>query len=179
MATELDVLGLVSDRLTAVEVPFMLTGSFALAYYATPRMTRDLDIVVSLEARDVGPLVSAFAHDFYIDADMARSAIVDERLFNVMHLDSGIKVDFIVRKSSDYRAVEFDRRRSVTIGNIQTWIVSIEDLILSKLVWALETKSEMQRRDIRLLLAESPDMNYVGSWAPELGVAALLDELMP
>jgi hypothetical protein len=55
----------------------------------------------------------------------------------------------------------------------------VEDLILSKLVWALETKSEMQRRDIRLLLAESPDMNYVGSWAPGLGVPALLDELMP
>jgi hypothetical protein len=63
MATELDVLGFVSDRLIAVGVPFMLTGPFALAYYATPRMTRDLDIVVSLEARDVDPLVKAFAQD--------------------------------------------------------------------------------------------------------------------
>jgi hypothetical protein len=89
MATELDVLGLVTDRLSAVGVPFMLTGSFALAYYATPRMTRDLDIVVLLSARDVDPLVKAFAQDFYIDADLARTAIVDERLFIVMHLESG------------------------------------------------------------------------------------------
>ena len=96
-----------------------------------------------------------------------------------MHLESDIKVDFIVRKSSGYREVEFERRRSVTIGNIKTWIVSIEDLILSKLIWALDTKSEMQQRDIRLLLAESVDMHYVGSWAPRLGVAALLKELMP
>ena len=157
----------------------MLTGSFALAYYATPRMTRDLDIVVLLAARDVDPLVAAFEQDFYIDADLARTAIVDERLFNVMHLDSGIKVDFIVRKSSEYRQLEFDRRRSVAIGSINTWIVSIEDLILSKLVWALDTGSEMQRRDIRLLLAESPDMNYVRHWAPKLGVAALIDEVRP
>jgi hypothetical protein len=134
---------------------------------------------VLLSARDVDPLVKAFAQDFYIDADLARTAIVDERLFNVMHLESGIKVDFIVRKSSEYREVEFDRRRSVTIGNKKTWIVSIEDLILSKLIWALDTKSEMQQRDIRLLLAESVDMNYVGSWAPRLGVATLLAELMP
>jgi hypothetical protein len=40
VTTELDVLGLVSDRLSAHGLPFMLTGSFALAYYATPRMTR-------------------------------------------------------------------------------------------------------------------------------------------
>jgi len=48
MTTELEVLGLVSDRLSAHGLPLMLTGSFALAYYATPRMTRDLDIVVAL-----------------------------------------------------------------------------------------------------------------------------------
>jgi hypothetical protein len=76
MTTELDVLGLVSDRLSAASVPFMLTGSFALAYYATPRMTRDLDIVVALDERDVEPLVTAFASDFYIDADAARTAVL-------------------------------------------------------------------------------------------------------
>jgi hypothetical protein len=68
MTTELEVLGLVSDRLSAGGLPFMLTGSFALAYYATPRMTRDLDIVVALHERDVSALVAAFASDFYIDA---------------------------------------------------------------------------------------------------------------
>jgi hypothetical protein len=35
MTTELDVLGLVSERLSTRGLPFMLTGSFALAYYAT------------------------------------------------------------------------------------------------------------------------------------------------
>jgi hypothetical protein len=64
MATELDVLGLVSDRLDLSGLPFMLTGSFALAYYATPRMTRDLDLVVALEEEDVDGLVSVFERDF-------------------------------------------------------------------------------------------------------------------
>ncbi len=52
MTTELEVLRIVSDRLADCGLPFMLTGSFALAYYATPRMTRDLDLVVG-----VAPLV--------------------------------------------------------------------------------------------------------------------------
>ena len=50
----------------------MLTGSFALAYYAMPRMTHDQDIVVARENREVDGLVAAFAADFYIDADAAR-----------------------------------------------------------------------------------------------------------
>ena len=133
MTTELEVLGLVSDRLSAHGLPFMLTGSFALAYYATPRMTRDLDIVVALQESDVDSLVAAFESDFYVDADAARTAILSERMFNLMHLESGVKVDLIVRKSSEFRQVEFARRKPVAIAGIQSWIVSCEDLILSKL----------------------------------------------
>ncbi len=178
MTTELDVLALVSDRLSAASVPFMLTGSFALAYYATPRMTRDLDMVVALDERDVEPVVAAFASDFYVDADAARTAVLTERMFNLMHLESGVKVDFIVRKSDEFRQVEFARRKPVAIANVQTWIVSCEDLILSKLVWALQSNSELQRRDIRQLLVGSIDRDYIRKWAQQLGVTALLDELL-
>ena len=178
MTTELDVLGLVSDRLSARGLLFMLTGSFALAYYATPRMTRDLDIVVALNARDADTLVAAFASDFYIDVDAARTAILSERMFNLMHLESGVKVDFIVRKSSEFRLVEFARRRAVAIAGIHTWIVSCEDLILSKLVWALESNSELQRRDIHQLLAVAIDLDYICKWAQHLGVTTLLNALM-
>jgi hypothetical protein len=178
MTTELDVLGLVSDRLSAINVPFMLTGSFALAYYATPRMTRDLDIVVALGERDVESLVAAFASDFYIDADAARAAVLTERMFNLMHLESGVKVDFIVRKSAEFRQVEFQRRQSVAIAGIRTWVVSCEDLILSKLVWALESNSELQRRDVQQLLVGSVDLDYIRKWAQPLSVTTLLDELL-
>jgi hypothetical protein len=178
MTTELDVLGLVSDRLSAAGVPFMLTGSFALAYYATPRMTRDLDIVVALGERDVETLVAAFAADFYIDADEARTAVLTERMFNLMHLESGVKVDLIVRKSDEFRHVEFSRRQPVAIAGIRTWIVSSEDLILSKLVWALQSNSELQRRDIQQLLGGAINLDYIRKWAPQLAVTTLLDELL-
>ena len=177
MTTELEVLGLVSDRLSAHGLPFMLTGSFAMAYYATPRMTRDLDLVVALSERDVDALVVAFAADFYVDADAARTAVSSERMFNLMHFESGLKIDLIVRKSSEFRQIEFARRRAVTFGGIRTWIVSCEDLILSKLFWALDSNSEL--RDIQQLLAGAVDLDYIQQWAPKLGVTSLLNELMP
>jgi len=175
MTTELDVLKLVSERLTIAEIQFMLTGSFALAYYATPRMTRDLDLVVQLGEPDVVRITAAFADEFYVDPDDARTAIISQRMFNLMHLQSGIKVDFIVRKESKYRKVEFDRRRAVRFGGIDTWIVSREDLILSKLLWSVESNSELQRRDVSTLIHPSLDRTYLRQWAGSLGVSADLE----
>ena len=178
IATELDVLQRVSEGLAARNLSFMLTGSFALAYYATPRMTRDLDFVVALTAGDVEILVGIFSSDFYIDADTVRAAIQNERDFNLMHLSSGIKVDLIVRKSSEYRLTEFARRERGTVGSVPTWIVSREDPILSKLVWSLDSGSDLQLRDVRQLLAKSIDVDYLNRWASVLGVETPLRELM-
>ena len=178
MTSELDVLRIVGDRLSDRGLQFMLTGSFALAYYATPRMTRDLDLVVALDESAVAGLVAAFATDFYIDADAALAAVRHERLFNLMHLDSGIKVDLIVRKATEYRQVEFARRQPVALAGVRTWIASREDLILSKLVWARDAKSELQLRDVRQLVGASVDFEYVRRWASTLGVTELLDQVM-
>lgn len=161
MLTELDVLALVGEKLSASGIDYMLTGSVAMAYYTTPRMTRDLDIVVNLLPGDVSALVDAFSTEFYIDADAAQDAIASERLFNLMHLATAIKVDLIIRKSSAYRRLEFERRKHVDFGAIRTWIVSREDLILSKLVWAQDSGSDLQRRDIRQLLAGPVEVDYL------------------
>lgn len=177
MAEELDVLRIIGERLEASGIPFMLTGSFALAYYGKPRMTRDLDFVVALLDRDVPSLVEAFSADFYIDEDAARSAVRSQRMFNLMHLGSAIKVDLIVRKDSEYRQVEFARRKAVDLAGVHTWITSREDLILSKLVWARDSQSEMQMRDVRTLLDDSVDWTYLRHWAPKLEVAAMLEEV--
>jgi len=52
------------------------------------------------------------------------------------------------------------------------------DLILSKLYWAKETRSELQLRDVRNLLAANPDMMYLESCAQTLNVSQLLEEAL-
>ena len=177
MHTELEVLKIVSERLETAYIPFMLTGSFAMAYYGQPRMTRDIDLVVSLAVDDIPGIVAALSPDFYIDADDARAAVESQKLFNLMHHATGIKVDLIVRKGSEYRQVEFARRREIEMSGVKTCIVSREDLILSKLVWAKEANSELQRRDVKTLLNDSLDRKYLDHWAERLGVAGIIKEI--
>lgn len=58
------------------------------------------------------------------------------------------------------------------------WIIGREDLILSKLNWAKNTKSEMQMRDVAGILRNGYDKNYVEHWAKKLGVEDLLNECL-
>ncbi|MCX6546424.1 MAG: hypothetical protein NTV05_18700 [Acidobacteria bacterium] len=179
MADLLDALRLVTSRLDAADVPYMVSGSLALGYYAQPRMTRDIDIVVELERANVPRLVAVFADDFYCDEDAIVRAVESRRLVNLIHLDSAYKIDLIVRKDSEYRRVEFLRRRRVVIDGFEIWIVTPEDLLLSKLVWSLQGNSELQLRDAAALAASVPtlDWTYIDQWAQELGVAKSLGEL--
>lgn len=174
--SELDVLKDVITRLESAGLDYMLTGSLAMNYYAQPRMTRDIDIVVVLEGNDTHRIVETFGKDYYVSEEAIVSAVKDATIFNLVHLESVVKVDIIVRKPDKYRQHEFSRRIQVKISDFSTWIVSKEDLILSKLNWARDTKSEMQLKDVKNLLASSPDMEYLQQWAKELHVQELLKE---
>ena len=48
MSEQLEVLKLVADRLEQAGMAYMISGSMALNYYAQPRLTRDIDIVIAL-----------------------------------------------------------------------------------------------------------------------------------
>lgn len=174
---ELDVLRDVSQRLERHGIEFMLTGSIAMNYYAQPRMTRDIDLVVALIETQTDAFVRLFESDYYLDKENVANAISRRGMFNLIHNHSIIKVDFVVLKSDSYRQEEFARRTTIMLDDFQTWIVSREDLILSKLLWAKDSRSEMQYRDVRNLLTPECDMTYLISRAKSLGVIEDLESL--
>jgi hypothetical protein len=175
MLNELEVLKDVSERLDRVGIAYMLTGSVAMNYYAQPRMTRDIDLVVALGPGDAVRIRNIFEPDYYVPADDLERALGSE---GMVHIESVLKVDVIVRKSGDYRQAEFARRQPIELAGFRAWIVSKEDLILSKLLWAKDSRSELQLRDVRSLLATDADLDYLRGWAQTLGVTVLLEECL-
>lgn len=176
MKNELDILRDVSMKMERLDVPYMLTGSMAMNYYAEPRMTRDIDLVIALLSDQVQAFLKTFAQDYYVSEDAVASAIRDSSVFNLIHLEAVIKVDCVIRKSSEYRRLEFDRRRQISLGDFSVYIVGKEDLILSKLAWARDSRSGLQMDDVRNLLRTGYDENYTRHWAGKLGVDDLLYE---
>jgi len=144
MNDQLDVLREVIARLEQAEIAYMVSGSTALNYYAEPRMTRDIDIVIELGPNGTSRFEQIFIGEFYLDRSVIDRAVKDRGMFNLIHLGRVVKVDFIVRKDSEYRRLEFTRRRRVEAEGLALHMVSPEDLILSKLEWARQGPSELQ-----------------------------------
>lgn len=174
MLTEQDILIDVSQRLAKLHVPFMLTGSMALNFYAQPRMTRDIDFVVDYRPIDAARIAAAFQGDYYVSEDAVRSAAIHNSQFNLIHLQSIIKVDCIVRKHSDHAREEFERRQPLTVRQTETFIAQKEDLILAKLAWAQKSDSHLQLNDVASLLATGVDRAYLQAWAARMGLSAIL-----
>lgn len=179
MLSELDLLLDVTRRLEGAGLDYMLTGSMALNHYAQPRMTRDIDIVIALLLQDLETLPTIFGEEFYFSPEAAREAILHQSCFNIIHNDSLIKVDFMIRKRENYRLVEFDRRQRIEVMGQAIWIVSKEDLILSKLDWARESQSQRQLSDVENLLATGADKSYLQTWSQKLNLTDMLTRVSP
>ena len=173
---EIDIVRDISRRFEQASIPYMLTGSMAMNYYAQPRMTRDIDVVIAIGPEDVGRVVTLFRPDYYVSEENIRESVAQESIFNLIHQESVIKVDCIIRKQNEYRRVEFERRQKISIRDFSTFITSKEDLIISKLFWAKDSHSEIQLGDVRNLLATGYDAAYLQHWTRKLRLDNLLQE---
>ena len=157
---QLEFLKQIASRLNGAEIRYMLTGSMAMAVYALPRMTRDIDIVIECELEDADKICGLFEADCYVDHEKIRNAVSGQSLFNIIHNEWVVKADFIVRKDEDYRKVEFSRRRVFQVEGSGIYVTAPEDLIISKLLWSKDASSELHFR-ARPLLRRSSFLNLL------------------
>ena len=172
MSEELEVLKEVAQKLNKSLIPYMISGSVAMSFYACPRMTRDIDIVVALYGAQVRLFSDLFRDEYYIDEDMVKTEVARKGMFNLIHNRFIIKIDFILQKKNEFSESEFSRRRMVDLDGVKVWIVSPEDLVLSKLNWAKESISEMQLQDIRniIKMSENLELEYINKWINQLNL---------
>jgi len=177
----LAVLKEAARRLARAKIPYMVTGSIAANFYTVPRMTRNIDIVVELSEQDINRFIALFEKDHYLEPATVRAEVKNKGMFNLIQNDHVIKLDFVVRKDSAYRRVEFRRKQKIAVDGQALYVVAPEDLILSKLVWAKDTRSELQLTDVRNLLKSVKGLNrrYLSRWAKQLSVESLYREVLP
>jgi hypothetical protein len=167
----LNLLKKVTTALENENIEYMISGSMALVTYTIPRMTRDIDIIVELKMTDVDKFMAIFEQGYYAHRPAIEEAIKRQEMFNIIDFESGAKIDFMVKKNTEYRVNEFRRKiRSSSFG-FEAWVVAIEDLILSKLVWIQDYQSERQMDDIRELMKnKQADKKYITDWCKKLNI---------
>ena len=79
-------------------IAYYIGGSVASSIHGRRRYTQDVDMVAALQLKHVQTLVAMLQQEYYIDADMIRGAIQNRSSFNLLHHDTGVKVDVLYRK---------------------------------------------------------------------------------
>lgn len=162
----------VCQELELRQIPYMVSGSVAMGAYTVARYTRDIDLVIELSEGQLNSFAELFDDpaEFYFHRPSVEEEIRRQGMFNVISQRSGFKIDFIIRKETPFQQSEFARRQPGQIWGIDCWIISVEDLVLAKLIWIQSLFSERQADDIRNLLDDNEelDMAYVQDWISTL-----------
>lgn len=174
----------ISQTFDELGVQYYVGGSVASSAYGIARATLDVDIVSDLRHPHVSPLVDILKKSYYIDKDVILEAIDSHSSFNVIHLDTMIKVDIFVVEDTPYDRETLKRKRKETLDEeqgAQFYLGSPEDVILNKLKWFRMGGgvSEQQWRDVLGVLKVQKsllDKKYLRHWAAALGLIDLLEE---
>jgi len=163
-------------------IDYMVTGSVASSMQGEPRSTHDIDLVVALTESGADKLFDAFPEsEYYLSRQAIQEAVQQRRMFNLLELASGDKVDFWILTDEPFDGSRFARKRIEEAGGSQLKVSTPEDTILAKLRWAQECGgSEKQFTDaLRVYEIQQPalDLDYLDDWSRRLGISALWERL--
>lgn len=140
-----EFMGAVTGWLSAAEIPYMVAGSFASTYHGHPRATQDVDIVIDPSPQALEAMIASVPTErAYIDRQTALTALARRDMFNLIDLVTGWKADFIVRKARPFSIAEFERRAPQRWMDIDVFVATPEDVVLSKLEWSRISRPQRQ-----------------------------------
>ena len=164
-------------------IEYYISGSLASSAYGIARVTLDVDLVANLKLLNVDSLVKSLRAEYYINENMINNAIGNTSSFNLIHLETMIKIDIFILKDTPFNQSAFSRKRLDTIdeeGSNKFFLAAPEDIILIKLEWYRKggAVSQQQWLDILGVLKvqkDSLDTNYLRYWASQMNVTDMLE----
>ena len=165
-------------------IPYYIGGSIASSLYGMARSTIDVDLVADIEPRHIMALMDRLSKNYYIDETTIVDAINRNSSFNLIHLETSIKLDVFIPRDEIYHHTAMGRRHRDTLFEedkiIEIYFCSSEDIIINKLQWYEDGGgiSERQWLDVLGVIkvqADSLDKGYLQHWSKELGIFKLVE----
>lgn len=178
-----DELSLFIERLEAVGAPYMVTGATAAILYGQPRVTNDLDVVLSLDDKARGALMRVFPEtEFYIPPEsviQAEQARPQRGHFNLIHLESGYKADIYLVGADPLHAWALPLRRRLRWSHqLEITVAPPEYVVLRKLEFYREGRSAKHPTDIRAIQeVTGVDETAMAPWLERMGLNVLWQQI--
>jgi len=168
-----EIFGFVIEVLGKLKINYMIVGSVASTVYGKPRLTYDMDILIDLKENQIEELAGSFDSDWYADAEMIKEAIAKNMPFNFIHAPTALKIDFFPAESGEYEKAQFLNKTEKQFDEKQSaYFSSAEDVIVKKLDYYMDGKSEKHLEDIKGMLGarrEKLNFKYIDYWSQKKG----------
>ncbi len=175
MASEPILIRAFSDLITDFNrrgVAYALAGGWAYSALVEPRATTDIDLLILLDPpsrEEIQALVSSLFDSTIIHPNpMVFQGI---SIWRIVGIRSGqeVVIDFLLADSA-YLRTALERRQTVPFGTLQVPMLSIEDLVILKMVAGrLQDRADLEK--IRVRQADLRiDWTYVDRWTTMLGL---------
>ena len=162
----------IATELASRSIPYLIVGGQAVLVHGEPRLTRDIDITLGVDADRLDDLLAIVAHaGWNVLVQTPRDFVQKTMVLPCEDAASGVRLDFIF-SNSEYERQAMARSAMLKVGQTDVRFASPEDLVIHKVVAGRPRDIE----DIRSVLLKNPhvDVDYIRRWLEELGGA--LDE---
>jgi hypothetical protein len=143
-------------RLNLTQCPYMITGAAASIIYGEPRLTNDLDLVLDLKKADIRKFVQVFPlEEFYCPPEEVIIIEIGRPLrghFNLIHHETGFRADVYLSGKDNLHHWGLANKKPVPVEDQVVWVAPGEYVILRKLEYYREGRSDKHLRDIAGML---------------------------
>lgn len=177
-----DLLIEIAQNLDKYQIPYLLTGSFAVSYYGSPRATHDIDFVI-LVTRDNKKRFDIFLKNFrkeFIFQPLTLPINYKNCQYNLVHNETGIKIDFWIVTHQEFQK-EYKHRKIIFLNQYKIPLISIEDLLIQKLLWCKKVFSErhfMDCMNMWQIQKNNIDLDYLNSEIQKLNLSKIYKQIV-
>lgn len=168
------------QALEVLGIPYMLVGSLSSNYYGIPRSTEDADFVIQLSKTPLSAIAAHLQPQLRLDPQMFFETATGTYRNVVQLVGTPFKIELFRLSNDPHDQERFRRRQRVRLPEVETYLPTAEDVIVTKLRWALNANRSKDRDDARDVIAvqgDRLDWQYVYRWCDEHGTRELLDEV--
>ena len=167
--------------LEALAIPYMISGSLATNVYGVPRATDDGDFVVEFPPGcRIEDLARVLPATIRVDPQSRFETVTGSRMHACTVRDSAFRIELFLVTNDPHDRERFARRYRLATAFGAVWMPTVEDVIITKLLWASRAERPKDRDDCRNVIALQEavvDWPYVQRWCDRHGTRLLLDEI--
>jgi len=152
----------IAHKLNERKIDYMIIGGQAVLIYGEPRLTKDIDITLGVDIDQLDNIISIVNElNLKVLVKNPRDFTKKTMVLPAIDEQTGLRVDFIF-SFTEYEREALKRVNKIKIDEVEVNYISIEDLIIHKLISGRSRDLE----DIQIILSKNHkiDENYLYKW---------------